>query len=582
MLNVITYARQVSGKYVCVARVVMLVVWKADAGRTESPSVIAEQRSLIEDLAHSNQDYVRKFEELKLGIEGTAVEHVDDAPNTGAIEKGPSTTTRSLPGAPTRKFGRTKFATGGVPLLENESTRSLSSRELATATRSPPKAQNNVTRSRASSPNAAVGNVFINTSIQTNIAMPPVQERGIPTTEPPKGFEQEALFKQLEHYSMLIKNLLKEVDEAQYKITLKSRLRVKGGIAGLHESERQELERIWGGTALQSAEQRLESMAEGLGEMPMMNRVAARDSGKDLSSSYLGRGKPSLPMTADLGFDNKEQEEAAGSIPQPIPDGNLSSHLDSGAAISSVEDRSNVPLLVDEAVAKGGRLIRLPEYRKTRSEQTGGASKTNYLVADPEHNYSDKKHIRPSNPVVRASTDERSTQDSTRNQMYMMAPGDMNTQIIRRKSAKGLALSVSPSAGNAKLSFGGQSPKGVPQSSGPTNNELTQEKLPLPVTKKRRENNNVASPSTSAQASTPRSDVKGTKYASVQNLGRRTGSKPRERTQILHGKDGRPKDARVSTSVESGEDQSANTQPVEGLGEEFRQDQEEFTAKGRE
>ena len=547
-------------------------------------------------MAHSNQEYVRKFEELKLGIEGLTIEHVDDPPKIlpkiGAIEREPSATTRSLPGAPNRKVGRMRFATGGLPLQENESTRSLGSRELTTATRSPPRAQSNVTRSLAASPNAAVGNVFINTSVQTNIAMPPVQERGIPTTEAPTAFEQEALLKQLEHYSMLIKNLLKEVDEAQYKITFKSRLRVKGGIAGLHESERQELERIWGGTALQSAEQRLESLVEGLGEMPMKHRVSARDLGKGLPPGYMQRKKSSLPMTADFGLDNKEQEEAAGWIPQPIPDGRLS-HLNSGTRISNVEDPSNIPTPVNEAVAKESRLIGVSEDRRTPSKMTAGAFRRDYSVTDPEHYLPDKKNIKPSNPVPSASTDtlrseevSTSLADEGTKPAKVMTPGDMKSRTLGRKNVKGLALSVPPSAGNAKLSetpysFGGQSPQGVPQFYGPTNNELTREEIVPPVFMKRSRRAKVAGPWIEAQAPTARRDVEGTDYQSVGNLGRRTGDESLDQTQNLYGQAGMPKDARLSTFVELGEDQSAKTQPVEGkddtaLGEEFRQSEEEL------
>lgn len=61
---------------------------------------------------------------------------------------------------------------------------------------------------------------------------------------------------------------------------------------------------------------------------------------------------------------------------------------------------------------------------------------------------------------------------------------------------------AAPTTSHAPFSFGGQSPQGVPQFYGPTKNELTQEKLILPVTKKRK-SNNVASPSTPAQAPTP-------------------------------------------------------------------------------
>ena len=59
---------------------------------------------------------------------------------------------------------------------------------------------------------------------------------------------------------------------------------------------------------------------------------------------------------------------------------------------------------------------------------------------------------------------------------------------------------AAPTTSQPPFSFGGQSPQGVPQKYGPTKNELT---LVLPVTKKRKGNNNITSPSTPAQAPTP-------------------------------------------------------------------------------
>ena len=61
---------------------------------------------------------------------------------------------------------------------------------------------------------------------------------------------------------------------------------------------------------------------------------------------------------------------------------------------------------------------------------------------------------------------------------------------------------AAPTTSHAPFSFGGHSPQGVPQVYGPTKNELTQEKLVLPVPKKRK-SNNAASPSTPAQVPTP-------------------------------------------------------------------------------
>lgn len=256
MLNVITYARQVSDKI-------------------ESPSVIAEQRSLIEDLALSNEEYVREFERLKLGIDGPATEHVDDASNTGGVKRGPSTTAKPLAGAPTHAVKKLRCATGGTPLQDRENIRGRGYEALTTATAPLPEAQNSMTRSLMFPPNAGTNNGFINTSVQPKITLPPLQRRGVPSTQAPMGSEQVVLFKQLEHYSMLIKKLLKEVDETQYKTTFDSRLRMKNGIADLREGEKRELEKVWGCTALRSAEQRLDSLVGALGELPVTNRFAA-------------------------------------------------------------------------------------------------------------------------------------------------------------------------------------------------------------------------------------------------------------------------------------------------------------------
>lgn len=357
--------------------------------------MIAEQRSLIEDLAHSNQEYIRKFEILKLGIEGTAVEHEDGTSDIGAVEWEPSTKRRSLPGAPTRNLEKMNVATGRTPLQDKENTRGLGSRELATATMLP-QAQAMMTRSLATSSNANTSNAFINTRVQTKFAMPPVQERGIPTTEAPTGFDQEVLFKQLEHYSMLIKNLLKEVDEAQYKITFKSRLRVKGGIAGLHESERQELEKMWGYTALQSAEQRLDSLVEGFVELPRMNSFAARDPVETFFPDHMRRKGAFPSMAASHGLERREQEEAALDEPRfyakPV----------TGA--SAMEGHSNMPTSANEAAAKESRIIDASDDNS--SERVAGAYTRDHSVPQSKYDsFPHKNYIKTSNSVPRASTE---------------------------------------------------------------------------------------------------------------------------------------------------------------------------------
>ncbi|KAF6241463.1 hypothetical protein HO173_000173 [Letharia columbiana] len=442
MLNVITYARQVSGK-------------------TEPPSVIAEQRSLIEDLAHSNREYIRKFEGLKLGVGGPAVEHVDDALSIGAFEGEPSTTTGSQPGASTRTFERMKLSIGGIPLQDRNNPWGLGSRGPTTAINSSPKAPSSVTRSLATPPNANIENVFINTNVQTKKAMPPVGERGIPTTEASMGLDQEVLFKQLEHYSMLIRNLLKEVDEAQYKVTYKSRLRVKGGIAGLHEGERQELEKIWGCTALQSAEERLDSLTEGLEELPRMNRFVARDPVKMFSPSKLRLKRTPLSMAANRGPDSREQEEASFWLPQATPDGRLV-YLNSITGTSTMENPSKMSISVNEAAAKRSRIIGMSENNRNPIDRLAGVYTRNDSVPESEYYLSDKKYIKISDSVPRASRDNPRIEEScapiadtdikpagerTRKKAdHASTSSDMKTRTLGRKNVKGLALSAAPKA----------------------------------------------------------------------------------------------------------------------------------------
>ena len=280
--------------------------------------MIAEQKSLIEDLAHSNQGYIREFERLKLGIGGPAVEHGDDTSNNREAERQSSTSTKSLPGAPTLKYEGMNTAKGGALLQDSKNIWGLGSRELTAVTKMSPMAQSSIARSAVLSPNSRVNNVFLNTNVQPNIEMPPVQERGVPTTDAPMGFDQEVLFKQLEHYSRLIKNLLKEVDEPQYKITFKSYLRVKSGIADLHEGERRELEKIWGCTALHSAEQRLDSLVEGIGESTRANHMAFGSSTNGSPYMHFSGGKP-RPVGQDAFAGGSDKRPSLVMAPRYSP-----------------------------------------------------------------------------------------------------------------------------------------------------------------------------------------------------------------------------------------------------------------------
>ena len=381
--------------------------------------MIAEQRSLIEDLAHSNQEYIGMFERLKLGIEEPAVEQVHDAPILGAIERKPYNTPKLLPETLGHKSKKVRYTIGATPLQEKKNIPGFESEELTTATRSSPNSQSSVTRSLATLPNAYMGNVFTNTSVQSNIVLPPIQERGIPTTEAPMGFDEEVLFKQLEHYSMLIGNLLKEVDEAQYKITFKSRLRMKGGIAGLHEGERQELEKIWGCTALQSAEQRLYSLVDRHGELPRSNTFAARHTGNVPSFDGLRFMNNSPSMAADYRLDGRGQQEVwaephrhhlqpalavAAPPPEPSasrafgrwcsapashfsvdsggnesPDAPSDGHLfyvNSVTGASTMEDPTRMPIIsVNEAAAQESRVIGVSGNHGNHSDIMAEASR---------------------------------------------------------------------------------------------------------------------------------------------------------------------------------------------------------------
>ena len=281
MLNVITYARQVSGKYVLIPCGVILR-WHGGLtiDRTESPSVIAEQRSLIEDLSHSNQEYILKFENMKIGIEGVRGAHKEDEP------KEIFSTTKSSPGALRTTAGSVQMSG-----LINPTT-SLSN----------------------AMGNTNIDNPIVNTNVR-NISPPPVLEREMSASETKKtGLDQKMLLKQLEHYSTLIVNLLKEVDEVQYDITFESRSRVKGGIVGLRGVEMQELEKIWGRAALQRAEQSFDPLGEVLGELPRMSRFKARAPVKLTARSA------TVHVEGEIRHHSKAKKETAVTSPQSTPD----------------------------------------------------------------------------------------------------------------------------------------------------------------------------------------------------------------------------------------------------------------------
>ena len=161
-----------------------------------------------------------------------------------------------------------------------------------------------------------IANLVVNVNANVrNISPPTVREREMSASETKTtGLDQKVLLKQLEHYSTLIVNLLKEVDEAQYDITLKSRSRVKGGIAGLRDMEMQELEKIWGRAAVQRAEQSFDPLGEVLGELPRMSRFMAKDPFKTLSRSGV------MHVEGEIRHHSRAKRKIAVTSPQFTPD----------------------------------------------------------------------------------------------------------------------------------------------------------------------------------------------------------------------------------------------------------------------
>ena len=313
-------------------------------GRTESPSVIAEQRSLIEDLAHSNQENIRDFENLKLGIGGDAVENAENISIAGAVETESSTKTEPVPPALKPKLVPMS-PPPRTPLQDGENTRGLEFNKSITATNLySPNARSRVTKLSATPPYADTNNLVINTSGPSNITLPPLQVPGNLTTEAPLEFDQDVLFKQLRYFSMLVQDLLKEVDGPQYKITFQSRLRMKGGIVGLHAGERRELEKVWGCTALQKAEQRLEFFEESVDStsmslvVPSGFRVPAEKKGKfkEQPSRYpmaVHQDKLILPTRRRTRRMKTEMDEEI--------------EIDEVSATAGIEQSTNAPIVGD-------------------------------------------------------------------------------------------------------------------------------------------------------------------------------------------------------------------------------------------
>lgn len=188
--------------------------------------MIEDQRSLIEDLARSNQDYIHKFEQLKLGIQDT----------------------------PRLQEDVQKDRTGcGIELQREKDTqnhgysksKSMNSRRTATA-------------------NVNINNMYINSNVQSRST-----PRGFEKTEQSPntqelGSEEDTLFSHLKHYLSLVNNLLDEVDEIKYEIRIDSRDRVRTDICQAYQREMKQLDTSHTNTKFVLTDQHLAPLVAGV------------------------------------------------------------------------------------------------------------------------------------------------------------------------------------------------------------------------------------------------------------------------------------------------------------------------------
>ena len=160
--------------------------------------MIEYQKSLIEDLARSNQDYIRKFESLKLGIRSTA--------------KVPEEAIQSHGTGNGIKSRRAEDIYG----CEHKENRDLKGIETA---------------------NVNAKDLHINANF-LGVSAPPVFERAEQaehgqTVEP----RNDTLMSHLKHYLSLVNNLLDEVDKAKYEIRSNSRDGIRRSISQAYQRE---------------------------------------------------------------------------------------------------------------------------------------------------------------------------------------------------------------------------------------------------------------------------------------------------------------------------------------------------------
>ncbi len=186
--------------------------------------MIGDQRSLIEDLARSNQDYIRKFEQLRLRIQDTPRPQEEDV-----------------------QSDRTG---GGIELHREQDTQNRGHR-------------------KGMSPDMGTANVnikemYFNANVQ-GMSIPRDLEKPEQSRETQEaGAEEVTLFSHLKHYLSLVNNLLKEVDKIKYEIRIDSRDRVRTDICQAYQREMKQLDTSHKNSKSVLAEQELAPLVAGV------------------------------------------------------------------------------------------------------------------------------------------------------------------------------------------------------------------------------------------------------------------------------------------------------------------------------
>ncbi len=224
--------------------------------------MIEDQRSLIEDLAKSNQDYIRKFEQMKLGIQ--------NIPET-------------LP-----KDVQSDRTGGGIELEREQNTQNHGHSKSKSKSMSP---------ERATTESANINNMYINANVQ-GLPIPRGFEKTKQSRKKQKvGSEEDTLFSHLKHYLSLVNSLLDEVDEIKYEIRVDSRDRVRTDICQAYQREMKHLDTSHKSTRVVLAEQQLAPLVAGVKRR--LEQVDGPNPGgqeKKLSTGVVSGGPHQIPQ----------------------------------------------------------------------------------------------------------------------------------------------------------------------------------------------------------------------------------------------------------------------------------------------